>query len=87
MLQTSFAQTSVTTQHSRQESIKMQHCCLTALQDRKALFGVEWGRMTLAHVQLFKEGRRKEGRRKEGRRSPVFILFSDYFSSKADTRI
>lgn len=33
--------------------------------------------MTLAHVQLFKEREKKK---------PVIILFSDYFSSKADTK-
>lgn len=77
MLQTSFAQTAITMQRSRQESIKIQHCCLTVLQDRKALLWVAWGRMTLAHVQLFKEREKKK---------PVIILFSDYFSSKADTK-
>lgn len=77
MLQTSFAQTSISMQRSRQESVEMQHCCLNVLQDRKALLWVEWGRMTLAHVQLFKERERKR---------PVIILSSDYFSSKTDMR-
>lgn len=60
MLQTCFAQTSITMQRRRQESIEMQHCCLTVSQDRKALLWVEWGRVTLAHVQLFKE---REGKK------------------------
>jgi len=47
-------------QRSRQESIEMQHFCLSVLQDRKALLWVEWGRMSLAHVQLFKEREEKK---------------------------
>lgn len=51
------------------------HCCLTVLQN----MWVEWGRMSLSHVQLLQERERKK--------RPVTILFSDYFSAKADEKI